>query len=172
MSFDFAFRSLSDRKDLTTLTNFLAKQNLGYPNYEDWVQKCEHELDLGTKTPIVAYSNGHIAGNLIYQAHKQLPRIKEIKNLRIHPLVRRRNFAQFMLRQMELDQEENYDAIMVDARASQQDIITLFLIAGYTPLLKRTLYDNHHQDIIMVKTLNQTTESGILYGVKELLGKN
>lgn len=170
MSFDFTFRQLQDKKDLTKLTNFLIKQNLGYPNYEDWVQRCEHELDLGHKTPIVAYSNGHIAGNLIYQAHKELPRIREIKNLRVHPQVRRRHFAQFMLRQMELDQPNNYDAIIVDARATQKEIITLFLTAGYTPIGQKSLYDDNHRDVIMFKSLNQTTASGILYGVKELLG--
>tara|TARA_Y100000310_G_scaffold124700_1_gene123433 strand:- start:53432 stop:53932 length:501 start_codon:yes stop_codon:yes gene_type:complete len=165
MPFNFQFRSLADRKDLSNLTNFLIKQNLGYPNYEDWVQRTEHQLDLGNKTPIVAYSNGNIAGNLIYQPHKELPRVREIKNLRIHPQVRRRHFAQFMLKQMELDTPQNYDAIIVDARTSQTDIITMFLTAGYTPIATKALYDNHHQDTIMVKT----TDSGIIYNVKNLM---
>lgn len=52
MSFNFTFRGLSEHKDLKELVDFLIKQNLGYPRYDDWVQRTEHEIERGYKTSI------------------------------------------------------------------------------------------------------------------------
>jgi len=99
--FNFTFKNPQDKKDLSILVNFLIKQDLGYPNYEDWVQKAESEIDSGYKRAIMAFSNKHIVGDLIYQPHKTIPLVMELKNLRIHNEFKNRYFANFMLRQAE-----------------------------------------------------------------------
>ncbi len=47
MPFHFHFRDIQERADLKELIDFLAFQDLGYPRYEEWVQRAEHELDIG-----------------------------------------------------------------------------------------------------------------------------
>ena len=169
MSFNFTFRTLDSTPDLKRLIDFLIKQDLGYPGYEDWVQRAEYEIDVGYKVPILAFSGNKLVGDVIYQPHKQLPRVREIKNIRVHPALRGRAFAHFMLKQAEVENQDQYDALLVDARADQKDIIALLLHEGYVPLGQRALYDSNAVDVIMVKTLDKKNESGILYSAKELL---
>ena len=85
MEFNFSFRSVSNSSELKALVDFLIKNNPGYKGYEDWVQRSEYEMDAGYKRTILAYSNDVMVADLIWQPHKQLPRTKEIKNLRVHP---------------------------------------------------------------------------------------
>lgn len=169
MSFNFSFRMPDTARDLRQLVDFLIKQDLGYPGYEDWVQRSEDEIDKGYKVPILAFSDGQLVGDLIYQPHKQLPRLREIKNIRVHPELRGRAFAHFMLRQAEVENQDQYDALLVDARSDQKDVIALLLQQGYVPLGQRALYDSNAVDVIMIKTFDTKTESGIVYSAKGLL---
>ena len=171
MTFNFNFRTPDNTQDIRQLVDFLMKQDLGYPGYEDWVQRSEHEIDKGYKIPILAFSGNHLVGDLIYQPHKQLPRVREIKNLRVHPGWRGRSFGHFMLRQAEVENQHQYDALIVDARADQKEIIALLLRNGYMPLGQRALYDSNAMDVIMVKTVDKKNENGILYSAKGLLLK-
>ena len=145
------------------------KQDLGYPGYEDWVQRSEHEVEKGYKTPILAFSDGQLVGDVIYQPHKQLPRLREIKNIRVHPELRGRAFAHFMLRQAEVEARDQYDALIADARSDQKEVIALLLHEGYLPLGQRALYDTNAVDVIMIKTLDQRTAGGMVYSAKGLL---
>jgi len=169
MSFNFTFRTPDSTWDLRQLVDFLMRQDLGYPGYEDWVQRAEYEMDRGYKTPILAFSDKTLVGDVIYQAHKQLPRIREIKNIRVHPELRGRAFAHFMLRQAEVENENQYDALIVDARVDQDDIIALLTRNGYVTLGQRALYDSKASDVIMVKTVDTKSERGILYSARRLL---
>ncbi|MBU0667464.1 MAG: hypothetical protein ABIC91_02380 [Nanoarchaeota archaeon] len=172
MGFDFSFRQLDTLKDLKILTNFLIKQSLGYPNYEDWVLKSEAEIDCGYKSAILAFSKNQLIGDLVYQPHKELPRFRELKNMRVHPIVRQRYFASFMLRQAETENKNAYDAIICDVRTDQPEVINLLRITGYEPILKTPLYDKNIDDIVMIKTFNKTSRQGILYKAKENIARN
>ena len=74
-----------------------------------------------------------------------------------------------MLRQAEVEARDQYDALIVDARADQKDVIALLLHEGYVPLGQRALYDSNALDVIMIKTLDQKTAGGIVYSAKGLL---
>jgi len=173
MAFNFTFRSMESQRDLTMLIDFLMKQHLEYPNYEDWVQRAEHELETSYKTAILAFSNGHLVGDVIYQPHKELLRVRELKNMRIHPDVRRRYFAHFMLKQAEVEKKDEYDAIICDLHADQPAMINLLHLFGYVSLTITPLYDKNMPDMVMIKYFDQTTKSGILHRAQGvILGKN
>lgn len=169
MPFDFTFRTLERTRDLKQLIDFLLEQDLRYPHYDDWVQRAECEIDAGYKVAITAYSGDHIVGDLIFQRHKQIPRLRELKNVRIHPEVRRRDFAHFMLRQAEVERAEEYDAIICDVRSDQRDVINLLRFSGYKELGTSHLYDAHNLDITMVKTFDKRSEEGLSYRAEGLV---
>ena len=169
MGFDFRFREVDSTRDLKMLVDFLMKQTLGYPGYEDWVQKTEHEIDVGYKKTIMAFSGSHLVGDCIFQSHKDLPRTRELKNLRIHPEVRNRYFGVFMLKQAEVENKKDYDVIICDARTDRHDVANLLTFMGYTPLMSTSLYDRNAVDTVYLKTFNKRTEQGILYRAKELI---
>jgi len=148
MPIDFAFRTI-DGKNLDEATRFVASQNLGYPNYESWVEKMRSELALGIKHGIAAYSNRVVVGDVVFQEHKQISGLLEIKNIRVDKRLRGKNFATFLLKQAEL--EMNSGAVIVDARAGQKDVIGLFDSQGYIHVANISLYDSHNQDVVMVK---------------------
>ena len=168
MTFHFNFRSVEKRKDVLDLCDFLIKQDLGYPQYDDWVQRAEHEVDSGYKTVVLAFSGNRLVGDVIYQPHKELARVREIKNIRVHPRVRGRNFGRFMVRQAEVE-PPTYDAIIVDARIDQQDIVGLLRVEGYVPLVTVPLYDENMPDVVMIKSFDQRTAAGIAYATKKLI---
>lgn len=168
MGFSFNFRLLADRKDLSRLVNFLHTQSLGYLDYDDWVQRAEHEIDSGYKTAVLGFSSGYLVADLIYQPHKQLVRVREIKNLRVHPSVRRRDFAHFMLKQAEVESPD-YQAIICDVRKDQPEAMALLRLAEYVPIASVSLYDTNIKDMVMIKVFDKTTESGIVYRSKQLI---
>ena len=68
MPFDFTFRTLDSERNLRRLIDFMSRQDLGYVGYPDWLQRTEHELDIGFKQAIVAFGeNGEIIGDLVCQ---------------------------------------------------------------------------------------------------------
>ena len=103
MKFDFYFRGLESMADVRELTGFLASQDLGYPRYDSWVQKTEHELAAGYKGAVMCFSFGKLAGDLVYQPHKSIPRFLEIKNARVDSRVGWRNVGSFMFKQVEVE---------------------------------------------------------------------
>lgn len=149
----FNFRDIDSRKDLKELIDFLIKQNLGYPNYEDWVQRTESELDLGYKAAIVAFSDGKLVGDLIHQSHKTISGYREVKNLRIHPELRRRDVAHFMLRQAEFESSRDHKFMICDVPTDQKSTIRFLRFCGYMPIKETPLYSDR-PDLVMIKALN------------------
>ena len=145
------FRQPSCFSDLRVLVDFLGKQNLGYPNYDDWVTRCLAELDAGYKQAIIAYDGSKIVGNVIFQPHKEISGVREIKNLRVAEDMRNRRFGAFLLRQAEWHDSASYHAIMADFRADQSEIEKLLLDEGFVIAGVRTLYDEK-QDKIALRT--------------------
>jgi len=154
MSFNFHFRSLEDRKELSDLINFLNKQNLGYPEYDSWVQRTENELDTGYKKAILAFSEKNLVGNLVYQTHKGDSSFLELKNLRVLKNFRLRDFARFMLKQAEVE-NLNYKAIICDIPFNQPEIIKFMESQGYNLFLKIPLYEKDTPDVVMIKYLEK-----------------
>lgn len=166
MPIDFTFRTIGPR-NLDSSFKFIKEQDLGYPNYDRWTEKTKYEIMSGTKQGYALYYYGSITGDAIFQPHKQIEGLIEIKNVRIHPKLRQRRCASFMLKQIEF--EMPWEAIIVDARASQIDIINLMVSQGYLPIAKTFIYDPHNQDIILIKLKNQNDRDRIIYNVKSTL---
>ena len=152
---NFQFTNLQSRKELSQVIDFLHKQDLDYPNYDDWVQRTESELDKGYKDVILAFSEGKIVGDLVYQQHKENLEFLELKNLRIHPRVRDRYFARFMLKQVEVE-NQNYGAMIIDAPSELSGVITFMKSCGFTSILSKPLYDDGAPDIVMIKPIKKS----------------
>jgi hypothetical protein len=152
MGFDFKFRFLEDEKELRQLKKFLVEQSFNYPNYEDWVERTIPEIDCGYKKTILAFSDDILIGDLIFQPHKTLPRILELKNMRIHQDLKRRYFGFFMLRQAEAE-SKNYDAIICDTRSDRLDVLNLMKLSGYIEISRIPLYDSNVEDVVLWKNL-------------------
>lgn len=134
--------------------DFVAQQDLGYPNYGGWLEKAEHQLRTGQKDAILAFSGGTLVADLIYQQHKTIPQVLEIKNLRVHPKLRERYFARFMLRQLEADaRTSGYRTMLVDARESQRDVRSFLLASGFSEIITLPIYSPESNEVIMAKSL-------------------
>lgn len=150
----FEFTDIQSRNELSQLINFLHKQNLNYPDYDDWIQRTESEIDLGYKNTILAFSDKRIVGDLVYQQHKTNPRFLELKNMRVLPELKNRYFARFMLKQAEA-KNPNYDAIICDVPSEFPEIISFMESCGYFPILQKPLYDNNQPEVVMIKPIQK-----------------
>jgi len=85
MAFNFLFHSLDFESNLAALIQFMRTQDLNYPDYQSWVDRCQVELDARYKHAILAWSCAHrqrdLVGEVIYQPHKSLSGFMEVKNL-------------------------------------------------------------------------------------------
>jgi len=150
---NFQFRTVESRRDLTRLLEFIRQQDLNYPSYQDWVARTEAEIEMGWKTGVIALSNNLVAGNIIWQPHKELKGVREIKNLRIHPSVRERYFARFLMKQAEVE-DRDYHELMLDLRENHPEkipLMNMLVSMGYVKLYAVNLYDQNVRDIVVVK---------------------
>lgn len=157
MSFDFTFRSVQTTKQIRQTIEFLAKQDLKYPRYDEWVQKAEAELFSGYKKAALAYSEGILVGDILWQPHKQFPRVRELKNVRVSK-VNRRYIAEFLVRQAECEDRGEFDAIIVDAREFQTDFISLMQNLDYRVVGKLNLYDEDKRDVVLFKNFSSNSQ--------------
>src|SRR3990167_1625745 len=115
MVLDLLVRAVTDERELKKLRGFLLSQALWYPDYERWVEQvCLPDIQTQWKTAFVAYSNGHVVGDIIFQPHKQLPQTREIKNIRIHPRWRRKDLAHFFLKKIKKKKPPSFSKNIVD----------------------------------------------------------
>lgn len=147
----FSFYTVDSTKLASKLIDFLIYQNNNYPKYEDWVLRARKEILDGYKKAILAESDGKIVGDIIYQPHKTMSRIREIKNMRIHPSAEGKGFARFLLKQVELDTQD-CDMLTLDVRANQTKVINVLEKVGYKKITAISLYDEQ-PDIIMTKPI-------------------
>ena len=162
MPFHFTFRQLEESKDVRMLVNFIASQQLGYPRYDEWVQKTEAEISSGQKSAVLALSDGVLVGDLIYQGHRSLPGFLELKNFRVHPRFRVREFGRFMLRQVEVEGRSSYMAVICDVRPERKDVVSFLTSCSYTPVIQGPLYDSNVPDVSFIKPLRKSREPEVL----------
>jgi len=165
MGFNINFRSIESEKDIHNLVKFILGQPLSYNGYNDWVQRIINEFYCGYKQAILGLIDEVLVASLIYQNHKEFSRIRELKNLRVDPRVQGRCISQFMIRQAEMENRKNYDAVMCDIRSNKKGIIKLFESMGYEKLIEVPFYQKDVLDTVLVKRF-KTTPSGILTPMK------
>jgi hypothetical protein len=83
------------------------------------------------------------------QAHKSLDGLLEIKNIRVHPNVRLRDFGRFMLKQAELT--PGFLGSICDVREDQPRVLQFMVRCGYSVAATVPLYDSERNDIVLVK---------------------
>ncbi len=157
MIFDFRFREIDSTADIKKLIDFIRQQHLNYPDYHSWVQRAEAELYTEYKQAVMAFSDRTLVGNVIYQPHKQIQGVLELKNLRVHPELRRRDFGHFMLRQAETEARNSgrYSLMMIDTRADQKDMLALLIFSGFREIGRTSLYDSGSEDVMLAKPLSR-----------------
>ncbi len=151
--FRFVFSGLENRGQLRDLLDFLRLQNLGYPRYMEWVGRAEAELEAGYKQAILAFSEGRLVGNVLYQPHKSLKGLLEIKNVRVHPSVRMRDFGRFMLEQVPAENQGFIGAIG-DVRPDQPGLVHFLERCGYVQAGIIPLYDEQ-KEVLLIKPFQQ-----------------
>lgn len=163
MGFNFNFRQIDSTQDIGKLINFMARQPLNYPGYDGWLQRSEPELHMAYKQAILAFSDKTLVGDAVYQKHKQLAGTIEIKNLRMHEEIRRRDFGHFILKQIEVEAIKlGYELMVADARASQTDVISLLKFSGFREIARAPLYGSNEEDVVMGKPLKGRNSSSLI----------
>jgi len=157
MTVNFIIREIDTSKELRFLSDFLLSRALDYKNYEEWLfRKCIPEIESGYKKAIIAISDRRIIGDIIYQYHKELPRTRELKNLRIHPSYRGRDLGRFLLKQAETENRNSFDRIIADLRKTQNDMLLFMQWCGYIILYQDFLYDANLDLVILKEFLPKT----------------
>lgn len=163
MGFNFNFRQIDSTQDIRKLIDFMAIRPLSYLEYDAWIQRSEPELYMEYKRAILAFSDLVLVGDVVYQKHKQLPNSLEIKNLRVNEKIRRRDFAHFMLKQVEAEAvKAGYGLILCDTRANQSDVLSLLQFSGFKEIVRAPLYDSNEEDVIFAKPLKQSKKEGLI----------
>ncbi len=126
---------------------------------------------MGYKEAIMALDGGVVCGDIIWQRHKQIPNLVEIKNLRISEWFRGRGAAAFMLKQIEaLDTKRDF-GIIGDVRAEQKEVIEFMKRMGFTSLFGASLYSSNHLEMVMLKILRGDDDNGFVNDIHKIFGR-
>jgi GNAT superfamily N-acetyltransferase len=149
----FEFKEVGDQRDLQELRVFVHAHELWYPQYHDWVDEvCIPEIDMGYKTGVLGWKDGEVVGNIIFQPHKQLTDILELKNIRISPNARKRGIGYFLMRQMECAaRDSGFSECIGDTDKRSKDMLGLAQYMGYSLMHSRSIYDPNNEDVVFLK---------------------
>ena len=169
MGFKFTIGTVRDNIDLRRLRDFVDSQDLGYLRYHEWVSRAVGEIEIRYKEAIVSYEGGIVVGNLIWQKHKEVRGLLELKNLRVADWSRGRGLAAFMLRQVEVEASKTKGilGIIGDIREEQKSIRQFMKSRGYTELFGASLYHPSEKEMIVFKPLVPNLDPYFLKDVEE-----
>ena len=170
MGFTYTFTTIQDFSQIDMLIDFMAKQNLDYPNYDKWLNKTKKEIVAGDKEAILAFNEGRLIGNLVHQISRDegLGKIREIKNLRVHQDFRERGIANFMLKQLYNDCAGKYYGLILDVRAEQTETYNFLIGQGFSPIIGLPLYEKNREEKVMFKPLDKDLE-GLIPRLKKII---
>lgn len=144
---DFRFSTEESVRRADEIADYLRGPRLwiprsDYPDFEDWLSRAHTQLKREEKRAVVATTAGRIAGVVLYQRHRSLRGVLEVKNITVRPDVRGRLFASFMLRNAEVEGVADFrcSSVVVDAKAGNVEVRRLLLGEGYRPSATSDLY--------------------------------
>lgn len=135
------------------------------------MERSRPEILMGYKRAIIVLSEGIPIADLIFQPHKQLPQIIELKNLRVAREARGRGLARFMLKQPEIELPGR-DGIIGDLHTDQLEVRQTLDSLGYRRIAVVSLYDPNTEDEVWIKTLDRDNELSTIYRSQELVLAN
>lgn len=158
---------------LKKLKKFLLSQNLDYPSYNAWVEKCIDEIGLGYKTAFLAFIKNKVVGDIVFQKDKTDSKRLEMKNLRIVPSHRGMKIASRLFYIAEkYAREEKYLRLIGDAPLGNSVIKLMTQKLGYKIDSAENLYSPDRKEIILIKDLKEGERQIKLLGKLEELLKN
>lgn len=161
MSVEFTFTNEYRPGQIDEIVNYLGGPRLWvpkihYPDYFDWLDKVHKELKKEAKRALIVLDHSEVAGVIIYQEHKSLKGVLELKNLTVRPDLKGRYIASFLLRNAEIEggNELKTTQVTCDAKASNLAIKAFLVKHGYKALGQTDLYGlQAGEDIIYQKKL-------------------
>jgi len=145
---------VKDEEEIKQLYEFIKKFPLDYPSYFDWVEKCFRELQLGYKKAFVYKPNGHIVANLIFQKHKEDPKIIELKNGRVEEHYQRKKIFTLLYKAVEDNaRQNNFLKIIGDTHKDNIPVIKTLKELDFKIEAEQSLYEKSKLEIILSKEL-------------------
>lgn len=105
-----------------------------YPDYGDWVQRVWAQLRSEEKRALIAVCRRRVVGAVVYQPHRALPGVLEVKNLTVRPDLQGRHVASFLLRNAEVEGVRDFGSreVTLDAKVRNAAIRAFLLRNGYS----------------------------------------
>lgn len=127
-----------------------------YPDFDAWLSRVHRQLKTESKRAVLALSLGQLVGVVLYQPHRDLKSVLEIKNISIRPDARGRHVASFLLRNAEIEGKRDFGCSLavVDAKARNSAIGAFLAHGGYSSLSCRDLYSlGAGEDVLYSRSL-------------------
>lgn len=104
-----------------------------YPDVEAWAERSIVEIRDGRKFIMVAFRRRNVIGSIIFQHHKTIPGVLEIRRISIQPGEQGRGVAAFLLRCVEMRglEELGCTTVWVDTKARNTAMCRFLEARGY-----------------------------------------
>lgn len=144
--------SINSEKDIKKACNFIKGLNLDYPNYKEWVRKCERELNSGYKRGFYAEGEDGTAGVLIFQPDKTNKEILEIKSFKIAEQHRGKGIGSLLFDSLErFYQGKNFKKIQADIHKENDTMISFLKKRFFEVIREEALYNKDQIEVILQK---------------------
>lgn len=141
--------------DYKPMIRFLFNQKLNYPDYMLWVLQAIDELVLNRKLAFVATLDRKIVGAIVFQKHRQINWLLEIKNVYVLEEHRRLGLGKILFMMAEsVARTNNLSAMVYDIPEKANDPLDDFVYRkcgfNFHPI-RLPLYDLSVTDTVLVK---------------------
>jgi ribosomal protein S18 acetylase RimI-like enzyme len=152
----YVAKSINSERDITKVCDFIGGLNLDYPNYSEWVQKCERELNSGYKGGFYTEGKDGIAGVLIFQPDKTNKEILEIKSFKIAQQYRKKGLCSLLFDSLEeFYHGKNFKKIQVDTHKENSLMINFLKKRFFKVVREEALYNKNQIEVILQKEIVQ-----------------
>jgi len=111
--------------------------------------KCQSRIESGRYKPIIAFSEGLVIGEAVYQFLNDTH--IEIKNFRIDPKYQNRDLGHFLLKQVE--HETKKANMHLDVSVDNFEGVEFFILNGFKIIKKENLYSPNNPEYLMKRVL-------------------
>jgi len=145
---------IKNSDEIRRLYDFIKRFPLDYPGYESWLEKCFRELNEGYKKAFVCGVDSTIIGEIIFQPHKEIPDVLEIKNIRVEPEYQgRKVFSRLLDKTEEYAVRNKFRKIICDTHSNNDEMINVLRKNGFVAEREECLYDDR-LETILIKPIN------------------
>jgi ribosomal protein S18 acetylase RimI-like enzyme len=164
---DFTFTNEHSNAQVAGIIDVLRRPRLyipthqNYPDFSEWLERTEADLQTGKKRAMAAYMGKTAVGSIVYRQSEEDVSVMDIRNISVTPDARGRYIGSFLLRNCEIEGAVDFAqtrSVRVDTKVANSKMVNFLKEHGYSIDTVTDLYGFNNDDVVLSKKLTPLFE--------------